>query len=58
MVGEGRGMNIEKVRALADGSSMLGQMALEQGLIDQIGDYADVKEYIKGKYNIEPEVCW
>lgn len=57
-MGEGRGVNIEKVRALADGSSMLGQMALGQGLIDQIGDYADVKEYIKGKYNIEPEVCW
>ena len=55
---EGRNLEIEKVRALADGSSMLGQMALENGLIDQVGDYTDVKEYIKGKYNIEPEVCW
>ena len=38
-VAENRDLDIKKVRALADGSSMLGQMALENGLIDRIGGY-------------------
>jgi protease-4 len=54
----GRNMDIEKVRSLADGSSMLGQMALENGLIDHIGSIKEVEDYIGEKYNIEPEVCW
>ncbi len=56
-VAENRNMKIEKVRALADGSSMLGEMALKNGLIDRIGSFSEVKEYIKEKIGEEVEVC-
>jgi protease-4 len=58
VVAENRGLSVEKVRELADGSSMLGQMALEEGLIDEIGFIEEVKEYIKMKYGVEGEICW
>lgn len=57
-VAENRGIPEEKVRELADGSSMLGEMALEKGLIDEIGFIEEVEEYIKIKYGVEPEICW
>jgi len=40
-VAENRNLDIDKVRQLADGSSMSGQMALENGLIDRIGGMFD-----------------
>ena len=43
---------------MADGSTMLGQMALENGLIDRIGSFKEAKEYIKEKIGEEVEVCW
>jgi len=45
-VAENRNLDIDKVRQLADGSTMLGQMALDNGLIDKIGSFQEVKEYI------------
>ncbi len=56
-VAENRKMDIEKVRELADGSSMPGQMALENNLIDQIGGMDEVKEYLKEKIGEEAEIC-
>ena len=55
---ENRGLDIEKVRKLADGSTMLGEMALQNGLIDQIGAMPEVKEYLKEKIGEDIEVCW
>lgn len=57
-VAENRKMPVAKVKALADGSSMLGEQALKQGLIDQIGSYAEAKEYMKGLIGEEVEICW
>ena len=57
-VAENRHLEIEKVRALADGSSMLGAMALENGLIDKIGGLYEVKEYLKEKIGEDVEICW
>ena len=57
-VAENRNLDIEKVRELADGSSMLGEMALENGLIDMIGGFYEAKEYIKEKIGEDVEVCW
>src|SRR3989338_9119190 len=57
-VAENRGLDIEKVRKLADGSTMMGEMALQNGLIDQIGGYYEVKEYLKEKIGEDVEVCW
>ena len=57
-VAENRNLDIDKVRELADGSSMLGEMALENGLIDRIGSFAEVKEYIKETIGEEVDICW
>jgi protease-4 len=46
-VATNRNLNIEKVRKLADGSSMLGVAAKENGLIDEIGDYEDAKLWLE-----------
>lgn len=58
MVAENRNLDIEKVRKIADGSTMLGEMALRNGLIDQIGGIFEVKEYIKEKIGEEADICW
>jgi len=56
-VAENRGLDIKKVEELADGSTMLGQDAKENGLIDEIGDIYDAQKWIKEELKIEPEVC-
>ena len=57
-VSENRGLPIEQVESLADGSSMPGQMALENGLIDRLGGDREVQEYLKEKLGEEIDVCW
>jgi len=37
---------------------MPGEMALENGLIDKIGDFYDVEDYLKEKLGEKIEVCW
>ena len=56
-VAENRGLDIEKVEKLADGSTMLGIAAKENGLIDEIGDIYDAQDWIENKLGIEPEIC-
>lgn len=58
VVEKNRGLSEEKVAAIADGSTVLGQMALEKGLIDQVGGYYDTLDYISNTQGIEPVVCW
>jgi protease-4 len=58
MVAENRSLDIEKVRKLADGSTMLGEMALQNGLIDQIGGMFEVRDYLKEKIGRNIEICW
>jgi len=58
MIAENRNLDIEKVKKMADGSTMLGEMALENKLIDKIGGISEVKEYLKEKIGEEVEVCW
>ena len=57
-VAENRGMDRAAVAQLADGSSMLGEMALENGLIDHIGGMAEVREYLSELIGQDAEVCW
>ncbi|NCU39797.1 signal peptide peptidase SppA [Candidatus Falkowbacteria bacterium] len=57
-ISKNRSLPIEKVKALADGSSMPGQMALENELIDQLGDIYKVENYLKDKLGEDVEVCW
>ncbi len=57
-VSENRHMDIKKVTELADGSSMLGQMAKDNGLIDQVGGIYDVKDYLKKQIKTNVNICW
>jgi len=52
-----RNLDIETVEKLADGSTMLGQDAKGKGLIDEIGNINDAKEWLKNQLEIEPELC-
>jgi len=57
-VAENRNLDVKKVRELADGSSMLGEMALENGLIDKIGGLPEVRQYVEEKIGEKTEICW
>lgn len=57
-VAENRKLDIEKVQSLADGSSLMGQMAIENGLIDKIGGIYEVKEYLRGRIGEDVNICW
>jgi protease-4 len=57
-VSTNRNMSMEEVLGLTDGAVMLGEMAKEKGLIDEIGSMQEAKEYLKKTHNIEPEICW
>lgn len=45
VVADGRHMDVEKVRAIADGRIFTGQQALSAGLIDAVGNYYDALGY-------------
>ena len=46
IVADGRHMPADKVRALADGRPYTGEQALPLGLIDQIGDRQDARDWL------------
>ena len=56
-IADNRNLDIEKVRQLADGSTMLGQMALENNLIDKIGGRYEVEKYLKEKLGGDITIC-
>ncbi len=56
-VAHNRNLSVANVTAIADGSSMLGQMALQNGLIDKIGNIYDVESYLKGKIGAGISLC-
>lgn len=57
-IAQNRNLDVKKVQDLADGSTMLGEAALKNGLIDAIGGYPEVKEYLKSLIGEEPDICW
>lgn len=58
MVAENRNLPIEVVRKLADGSTMLGEQAKENGLIDEIGGIYEVENYLEQTIGEKPVICW
>lgn len=58
LVSENRNLDIEKIRKLADGSSVMGEAALKNGLIDKIGIYPDVVNFLSEKIGLPVEICW
>ena len=57
-VAEYRHQPIENIDALADGSAMLGEAALESGLIDQIGGTEEALAYLEQAIGEPAAVCW
>ncbi len=57
-VATNRNMSVAEVEAFADGSTVLGETALEKKLIDQIGTYNDAKAYLEEQTGVPSEVCW
>lgn len=57
-IAENRHLSIEKVKSFSDGSNVLGDKALELGLIDYIGNLSDVKYHIYQESGEWSEICW
>jgi len=53
-----RDIEVGEIDKLADGSSMLGQMALDNGLIDRLGGEYEVEEYLEDLLGENISVCW
>ena len=58
LVSQNRNLSIETVRKFADGSSMMGEAALKNGLIDKIGIFPDVIDFLSEKIGATTEICW
>ena len=56
-VAKNRNMDIDEVKKLADGSSMIAQDAKDAGLIDGIGGLNEAEAYLKGKIGSEVAAC-
>ena len=57
-VAEYRDQPVEKIDALADGSTMLGQQALESGLIDSLGGTEEALAYLEQAIGEPPVLCY
>ncbi len=57
IVATNRHLSVPTVTALADGSSMTGQQALQDNLIDKIGDVDDVRTYLTQKLGTSAVIC-
>lgn len=57
-VAANRSLSEDAVSALADGSTMLGRMALDNGLIDRIGGQAEAYGALREAAGEDPEICW
>jgi protease-4 len=44
-IAEGRNMNIDRVKSLADGRIYTGEEAVKQGLVDRLGNFEDALEW-------------
>ena len=59
-VAEGRGLERQKVAAVADGRLLTGEQAHELGLVDELGNFQDAVELARTLANIsgKPELVW
>lgn len=56
-VAKNRNMDIEAVKKLADGSSMIAQDAIDAGLVDEIGGINEAKAYLEDKLGEAVKMC-
>ncbi len=57
-VSTNRSIPKDEVRAIADGSSVLGEAALSLKLIDEIGGWKEAETYLEQLMGEKPVVCW
>lgn len=57
-IAQNRKLSIESVKAIADGSSVLGARAKTLGLIDEIGSWATAEKYLEETIGEKPDICW
>jgi protease-4 len=57
IVADNRHMSIERATALANGASLMGGEALQDGLIDKIGNIDDVRSYLSGELKQKAVIC-
>ncbi|MBP7804666.1 MAG: S49 family peptidase [Candidatus Pacebacteria bacterium] len=57
-IAQNRKLSVESVKAIADGSSVLGERAKALGLIDEIGSWATAEKYLEETIGEKPEICW
>ncbi|MCX6786078.1 MAG: signal peptide peptidase SppA [Candidatus Komeilibacteria bacterium] len=57
MVAENRKISVAQVKQLADGSTMMGESALANGLIDAIGDEYEAKQWLKNEIKERANPC-
>ena len=53
-----RGIPLEEVKRISDGSTMMGEPAKALHLIDGIGNIFEVEEYLSEKIGEEVNICW
>jgi len=58
MVADFRHQPVAKIDALADGSTMMGKAALDNGLIDAFGGTWDAIDYLTDQLGEPANVCW
>lgn len=57
-IAQNRKLSIESVRAIADGSSVLGARAKTLGLIDEIGSWTAAEKYLEETIGEKSDICW
>lgn len=57
-VATNRHLPVEDVQKIADGWSVLGEQALQQQLIDEIGGLSEAEEYLKTILGKDLKICW
>lgn len=57
-ISDNRHLSIPHVTELADGSSMLGILAKDAGLVDAIGGWVEGKKYLADRIGEDITVCW
>lgn len=57
-VSDNRNIPVDKVKAIADGSTVLGEKAKTLGLIDEIGSWIQAEKYLEEQIGAKPDICW
>ena len=57
-VSDNRKIPVDDVKAIADGSTVLGDKAKSLNLIDEIGSWSQAEQYLQEEIGAKPDICW